>query len=436
MFTETSWIRAVRDKFSPLLRKKVLEKYRFKIWIPCFLQKPLRFLARRFRKVSVVVQLDSRHYYSALDSRSLSNALGIPVRHTYKVINGFSAKVNIDTLEKLMANGAVTKVWYDRPVEALLDIASPAVNAPQVWSGSDSGKGIGIAILDTGIYPHPDLTTPVNRIVAFKDYVKGRTKPYDDNGHGTHCAGDAASSGFKSGGVYSGPAPKANLIGVKVLNKLGSGLMSDIIAGIQWCIDNKENYKIRVLSMSLGAKASSSYKDDPLCTAVEKAWDSGIAVCVAAGNEGPEEGTISSPGIDPKIITVGALDDRNTVETPDDKIASFSSCGPTIDGLVKPDLVAPGVNIVSLRSPKSYIDKSNKKARVSEWYTPLSGTSMATPVCAGVAALIIARYSGISPDELKELMVKTSRTLNTNSNSQGSGLIDALAAVQYKPESV
>lgn len=435
MFNETSWIRAARDKFSPLLRKKVLEKYRFKIWIPCFLQKPLRFLARRFRKVSVLVQLDKQHYYSALDSKSLSNALGIPVRHTCKIINGFSAKVNLDTLEKLLVNGAVTKVWYDRPVEALLDVASPAVNAPQVWNSSDTGEGIGIAILDTGIYPHPDLTTP-GRIVAFKDFVKGRTKPYDDNGHGTHCAGDAASNGFKSGGVYTGPAPKANLIGVKVLNKLGSGLMSDIIAGIQWCIDNKDNYNIRVLSMSLGAKASSSYKDDPLCTAVEKAWDSGIAVCVAAGNEGPEEGTISSPGIDPRIITVGAIDDRNTVGTSDDKIASFSSRGPTIDGLAKPDLMAPGVNIVSLRTPKSYLDKSNKKARVGEWYTSLSGTSMATPVCAGVAALIIARYPDITPDELKVILVKTSRSLNNNVNDQGSGLIDALAAVQYKPESL
>lgn len=436
MFNETSWIRAARNKFSPLLRKKVLEKYSFKIWIPCFLQKPLRFLIRRLRKVSVVVQLDNKHYYSALDAKSLSNAIGISVKHTYKVINGFSAKVNIDTLEKLMANGAVTKVWYDRPVEALLDVASPAVNAPQVWSSSETGEGIGIAVLDTGIYPHPDLTTPVNRIVAFKDFVKDRTKPYDDNGHGTHCAGDAASNGFKSGGLYTGPAPKANLIGVKVLNKLGSGLMSDIIAGIQWCIENKDNYNIKVLSMSLGAKASSSYKDDLLCTAVEKAWDSGIAVCVAAGNEGPEESTISSPGIDPKIITVGAMDDRNTVATHDDSIASFSSRGPTIDDLVKPDLVAPGVNIVSLRSPKSYLDKSNKKARIGEWYTSLSGTSMATPVCAGVAALIIDRYPDITPDELKDLLMKTSRPLNTNVNSEGAGLIDAFAAVQYKPGSV
>lgn len=439
MFNETSWIKSVRAKFSPLLRKKVIEKYRFKIWIPCFLQKPLRFLARHFRKVSVVVELDRQHYYSALDSKSLSNALGISVKHTYKVINGFSSKVSIKNLEKLMTNGAVTKVWYDRPVETLLDVASPVVNAPQVWNQSDtvnSGEGVGIAILDTGIYPHPDLITPVNRIVAFKDFVKGRTNTYDDNGHGTHCAGDAASNGFKSGGLYSGPAPKANLIGVKVLNKLGSGLMSDIIAGIQWCIDNKDNYNIRVLSMSLGGKATSSYKDDPLCTAVEKAWDSGIAVCVAAGNEGPEEGTISSPGIDPQIITVGAMDDRNTVATPDDSIASFSSRGPTVDGLVKPDLVAPGVNVVSLRSPKSNLDKSNKKSRVGEWYTSLSGTSMATPVCAGVAALIIARYPDITPGELKERLVKTSRTLNKSANDQGAGLIDVMAAIQYKPESV
>ncbi|HWI54704.1 MAG TPA: S8 family peptidase, partial [Desulfobacteria bacterium] len=300
---------------------------------------------------------------------------------------------------------------------------------PQVWNNGATGEGIGIAILDTGIYPHPDLTSPVNRIVAFKDFVGKKTTPYDDNGHGTHCAGDAASNGLKSVGKYSGPAPQANLIGVKVLNKMGSGMMSGIIAGIQWCIDNKDTYNIRVLSMSLGAKATASYVDDPLCKAVEKAWDAGIAVCVAAGNEGPETGTISSPGIDPKVITVGAADDRNTVTSPDDRIAPFSSRGPTVDGLSKPDLVASGVNIVSLRSPKSYIDKSNKNSRVGEWYNSLSGTSMATPVCAGIAALILSKYPQFSPDNLKSLLVSTCRTMDADVNSQGAGIVDAWAAL-------
>ncbi len=435
MFNETSWIRAARGKFSPLLRKKVLEKFRAKIWIPCFLQKTFRYLARRLRKLSVIVELDQKHYFSALDINSIARALNCPVSQRLPIINGFSTKVNINTLERLMISRAVTKVWYDRSVEALLDIASPTVNAPHVWNDGAAGEGIGIAVLDTGIYPHPDLTTPVNRIVAFKDFIRKKIKPYDDNGHGTHCAGDAASNGFQSGGKYTGPAPKANLIGVKVLNKMGSGTMSGIIAGIQWCIDNKDKYNIRVLSMSLGAKATASYADDPLCKAVERAWDAGMAVCVAAGNEGPETGTISSPGIDPKVLTVGAVDDRDTVLTSDDRIALFSSRGPTVDGLTKPDLVAPGVNVVSLRSPKSYLDKSNKDSRVGQWYTSLSGTSMATPVCAGIAALILSEYPHFSPDNLKSLLVSTCRTMDTDAYSQGAGLIDVWAGLlQAKSE--
>lgn len=432
MFGETSWLRAVRGKFSPLLRRKVLEMYRCKFFIPCFLQGIFRFLVRHFKKVPVLIELSEEHNFSALDSKVLAGAMGCSIRHNLPVINSFSSTVNINSLEKLMASGAVSKVWYDRTVETMLDVASSEVNAALAWENGDTGEGVGIAILDTGIYPHADLTTPINRIVAFKDFVKGKTKPYDDNGHGTHCAGDAAANGATARGKYRGPAPEAHLIGVKVLNKMGSGSMSDIIAGVQWCIENRDTYNIKVLSMSLGSKATSSSAEDPLCKAVEKAWDCGIAVCVAAGNEGPEPGTISSPGIDPRVITVGALDDRNTSYLSDDRIASFSSRGPTVEGLAKPDLVAPGVNIVSLRAPGSYLDKSDKKSRVGQWYSSLSGTSMATPVCAGVAALILAKRPELTPDQLKQLLVSSCRRLNSDTCSQGAGLIDAYKAVRAK----
>lgn len=430
MFRETKWIRINSGKLCPLLREKLFESYRLPGYIPCFFHRPLRALKQEFGKKTVVVQLSPEHFYSALNNDNLSGVLGCEIKHRLDIINGFSTTANINTLKRLADSDAVSRIWQDREIRAFLDVATPAVNAPPVWDNGFRGDGIGIAVLDTGIYPHPDLTSPRNRITGFKDFVNGRAQPYDDNGHGTHCAGDAAGNGDKSGGQYSGPAPEANLIGIKVLNKMGSGAMSDLLAGIQWCIDNKDAYGIRVLSMSLGGKASASYKDDLLCQAVEKAWQAGIVVCAAAGNEGPDTGTVSSPGIDPVIITVGALDDKNTVTTGDDSIASFSSRGPTIDGLTKPDLVTPGVNIISLRSPNSYIDKNNKDARVGEWYTSLSGTSMATPVCAGVAALILQCCPELTPDNVKSLLMSTCRTVNMDPNSQGAGLVDVYSALR------
>ncbi len=223
--------------------------------------------------------------------------------------------------------------------------------------------------------------------------VNQKTEPYDDNGHGTHCAGDVASSGASSSGQYRGPAPEANLIGVKVLNKQGSGTLADIIEGVEWCIQyNEDNPMNRLILLACRSGRCLRYdheQEDPLVRAVEEAWNAGIVVCVAAGNSGPDSQTIASPGLSEKVITVGALDDNNTASSDDDTVASFSSRGPTVYGKEKPDILAPGVNIISLRSPNSYIDKLQKSSRVGSQYFTMSGTSMATPICAGIAALIL-----------------------------------------------
>jgi serine protease AprX len=343
------------------------------------------------------------------------------------LINSFTAKVNAKTMEKLVSDRSVKKIWLDGTIKAVLDVASPIVGAPAVWERSVTGKEIGVAVLDTGIYPHPDLA---GRITAFKDLVGKKVSAYDDNGHGTHCAGDIASDGSKSDELYRGPAPECNLIGVKVLDRLGSGSLSTVIEGIQWCIDNKERYGIRVISMSLGSTASQTYKEDPVCQAVEKAWNSGIVVCVAAGNEGPESRTVSSPGIDPKVITVGAIDDKNSAKFNDYVVADYSSRGPTIDNLVKPDVLCPGTNIISLRSPNSTLDLSNKSARVGNDYVSLSGTSMATPVCAGIVALMLEANDKLKPDEVKEILKKNARPLpGLTDFDQGDGLADAKKCV-------
>lgn len=433
IFQDVKWLRSRSDKICPVLRKAALDWYRSYRGIPCYLQRLIKYIKKRWIKIPVIVQVEGKGL-SAVNVHTLAKSAGCRIYRELPLINSFTTKINADKLQALSANSMVKKIWYDREVKAVLDIAAPTVQAAVPWESSFAGEGITAAVLDTGIYDHPDLS---GRIIGFKDFVKNKTAPYDDNGHGTHVAGDIASSGASSNSLYIGPAYKANLVGVKVLNKLGSGSLSTVIEGIQWCIDNREKYNIRVINLSLGSSATESYKDDPVCQAVEKAWDSEIVVCAAAGNSGPQANTVGSPGIDPLIITVGALDDRNTEASEDNQIADFSSRGPTVDGLVKPDVVSPGVNIISLRSPGSNLDKTNKETRVDSWYTSLSGTSMATPVCAGVVCQILQSNKSLSPRQLKTLLMAAADKLpGVDENSQGAGLINAEKAITSAMASV
>jgi serine protease AprX len=336
-------------------------------------------------------------------------------------------KLSPATIRELLDHEAVGKVFYDRPVKALLDVAGKFTGARDVQMEEGlSGEGVTIAVLDTGIHPHPDLIQPDSRIDAFVDFINEESKPYDDQGHGTHCAGDAAGNGHASEGLYTAPAPGARLIGLKVLDKNGGGRLSTVIQGVQWCVENREQHAIRILSMSLGAPAYESHRDDPLCQAVEIAWHHGIAVFVAAGNEGPESGTIGTPGISPTVITVGAVDDRDTEEVSDDEKAPFSSRGPTVDDWVKPDLYAPGTSIVSLSVPGSPLEKQYPESRVGEHYIRLSGTSMATPFCAGVAALLLEANPRLSPNDIKGILMQTARPM---AGDDPAGVIDVKPAV-------
>src|SRR5690606_17662424 len=181
-----------------------------------------------------------------------------------------------------------------------------------------------------------------------------RAESYDDDGHGTHVAGIIAGNGFASGGKDVGVAPGARLVGVKVLDQDGGSPISRVIAGIQWVVENRKNLKIQIINLSLGAPAEKGYRKDPLSQAVEEAWRRGLVVCVAAGNRGPEEGTITTPGINPSVITVGSIDDQRTIPRLDDVMTDHSGRGPTVDELVKPDLVAPGARITSLKPGGEY----------------------------------------------------------------------------------
>ncbi|SDZ25367.1 serine protease AprX [Evansella caseinilytica] len=427
-------IRTHADRVDRHLRQHFLSLYRPFKWMPCFLHRLYDAFLKKTKRFSVIIQFKEAE--SSCIQEGVEMVHDIVHRHMrcelgkeFTAVNCCCATVTAEALEELLANcNQIKKVHYNREVRALLDVATPAVHADNVIRNNTTltGAGVTIAVIDTGIYPHEDLD---GRIIGFQDFINHRAEPYDDNGHGTHCAGDAAGSGAQSAGNYKGPAENAFLVGVKVLNKLGSGSLQTVMYGVQWCIENKDAYGIDIISMSLGSPANPSYPDeddDPMVQIVEAAWHAGIVVIAAAGNDGPDSNTIASPGISDKIITVGAMDDRGTIPREDDDIAVFSSRGPTIYGVSKPDVVAPGVNIISLRAPNSYLDKLQKAARVDGDYIMLSGTSMATPICAGVAALLLEYDKSYTPDEVKNLLMENAEKWgNDDQNVYGSGYIHA-----------
>ena len=338
--------------------------------------------------------------------------LATKVKKRLSIIRGIACNLDTETIYRLANDPDIEYISFDVKVYALLDISVPTMEAHFPHEQGYKGEGITVAVIDTGVAPHYDLTRPVNRIIGFKDFINNKTSPYDDNGHGTHVAGIIAGNGYSSRGKYAGIAPEANILCIKALNNRGSGNMSDIIAAIEYAVKTKDEYNTKILNLSFGSPANNSYQKDPLCKAVKEAKNAGLIVVAAAGNSGPEPRTIVSPGISPDVITVGAIDDKRTIDPSDDEIARFSSRGPTNEGLTKPDLVAPGVNINSL----SHIEEDG--------YISMSGTSMATPLISGTVALLLNKYGDLSPDQVKEKLINACIDLKDSKNNQGSGLVN------------
>ena len=301
-----------------------------------------------------------------------------------------------------------------------VDVAGQAITS----TVKRDGRGINIAVLDSGVAPVADLAPS---ILGFKDFINNQTAPYDDYGHGTHVAGIIAGNGSASSAsgattTYKGIATGSKIIGVKVLQSDGSGSTSDIIAGIDWCIANKAAYKIRVINLSLTGGVWESYTTDPLCQAAERAVNAGIVVVAAAGNIGGVYGAVGTPANDPAVIAVGASNSRNTVGRGDDVITSYSSRGPSrFDLCIKPDVIAPGNQIVSVRAPGSTIDSAHPETQVptTEYttsggttaYTRLSGTSMAAPMVAGAAALVLQTNAALQPNGVKAALMYSAELL-------------------------
>lgn len=405
------WLQKYKAKINRPLRKKLLQSYitgSKAVSIPVIIQFKQKLTSDRVQSLQKYVGSDS-----------------LPIRRHLPLLNSVASKVSVNCLKRMCGWEGVSKIYLDGIKRTSLYIATPSIGSTAVQRKKGlTGKGINIAIIDTGVFPHPDLTRPVNRIVAFKDWINQRKRPYDDNGHGTHVAGDAAGNGWMSKGKYKGPAPEAGIVGVKVLDREGSGYDSTIIKGIEWCIKNRKRLKLRILSMSFGGSVNTAWEDDPLCQAVEKAAKAGLIVVIAAGNSGPGRSTIESPGNSPSAITVGAVDDRRSLVQADDRITWYSSRGPARGGGTKPDLVAPGETIISLRAPRSLLDRELPYLRVGKGYFTLSGTSMSTPIVSGAAAQLLQRNPLLSPKQVKTILKRNAFRLRLGSNTEGSGEIN------------
>jgi serine protease AprX len=304
--------------------------------------------------------------------------------------------------------------------------------ATRLAAAGDTGKGVTVAVLDTGIDNLPDFA---GRLIGGVDLSGGHNPFQDSYGHGTFVAGLIAGNGSSSGGRYSGEAPGASLVSIKVAGADGTTDLVNLILGLQWAVDHKSGYGIKVLNLSLGFQAAMSAVINPLDHAVEAVWGSGIAVVASAGNAGPFNGTVLSPGDDPLVITVGALDDMAASSVAGDEMCDFSSAGPTSpDGWVKPDLVTSGRSVVSLAAPGSTVYDDNPSARVGSANFVGSGTSFSSAITSGAAALVLAGQPGLTPNQLKaRLLGTTSRGPVGNPFVDGHGALDAYGAATAGP---
>lgn len=314
----------------------------------------------------------------------------------------------------------------------------PATNADLLWRNASplDGRNITVAVVDSGIASHGDLHGSGqgnSRIIASVD-VSTDVTGIDGNGHGTHVAGIIGGNGKTSVGARIGIAPKVNLVDVKVGDSNGVSLVSDVVEGLQWIYDNKDLYNIRVVNLSMNSSVPEPYNLSPLSAATEILWFNGVVVVVAAGNNGTGSApvTLLPPANDPFVITVGAVDDAGTSLLSDDTVATFSAYGTTQDGFAKPDLVAPGRNIISLlagTNARLYLDHPSH--RVDQDLFRMSGTSMATPMVAGAVALLLQDEPNLTPDQVK---YRLKATANTNwsgyeAAKAGAGYLDINATV-------
>lgn len=262
-----------------------------------------------------------------------------------------------------------------------------------------TGKGVGVCILDTGIYEHIDF---VGRIWAFYDFLAFKRRPYDDNGHGTHVAGLVAGDGTASMGKYRGAAPGCGIIALKVLDRYGNGSQEDVLRAFRWIREYRQQYRIRVVNISVGTTCNSQKDHTGLLKSVEQLWDEGMVIVTAAGNLGPKPGSITAPGSSKKVITVGSsdlLEGRGAI----------SGRGPTEECVCKPDIVAPGNKIMSCVPGRPFS------------YGVKSGTSMSTPLVTGAIACALEKDPALTNTDIKTMLMNSADDMGLPRNLQGWG---------------
>lgn len=341
--------------------------------------------------------------YNFMPKEVFFDRFGIKRIAHFPFIKTFAVELNRRSISYISDHSEIYYINSIVQCEIMMNIVKETLGFNLLNSYGLDGNGQIIAVLDSGISPHFDLMYPTKRILHFEDILYNKEKMYDDNGHGTMICGVVAGNGIYSAGKYGGVAPNAKIVSVKCMNSDGAGSSIDILKGMQWIYDNKERFNISVVSMAFGASFLGLY--DPLVQGANVLIKKGIAVVAAAGNDA--NGGIKSPGVSPKVITVGSYDDKRTIERGDDTVAEFSSVGPSIYGK-KPNFLFPGVNIV---------------APSLSGYSVFSGTSVSTGIATGVVALIKQRYGNISPDEIKEILSKNAVKRTFNPNIEGDGFV-------------
>ena len=373
-------------------------------------------------------------------------------RHIH-IIDGFLADVPADAVDDLRASPHVYSVTPNRKVQ-LLDSGSgsydPAtdsgslynlirqIQAPSMWARGITGRGVGVALIDSGVLPVDGLRAPgkvINGIDLSFESQADNLQYLDTYGHGTHMAGiiagldDAAVNGTWNQTEYAvGVAPNARIINVKVADFEGATDVSQVIAGIDWVVQHRNDpgLNIRVLNLSFGTDGIQDYRLDPLTYAAEVAWRKGIVVVVAAGNSGYGTPKLNNPAYDPFVIAVGATQANGTPDPTDDVVPLWSSRG---DGTRNPDIVAPGTSIAGLRAPGSYIDQLNPQAVRLNRFFKGSGTSQAAAAVSGAAALLVQQRPTATPDQIKKLLMSTADPMpNANVVAQGDGVINLKSA--------
>lgn len=408
------------------------------------------------KRASVAAQRNSQVVVRLAPGAALPESLRRYVRGgKLNLIEAYVLEIPDSALPALDALPQVASAHQDRPAWAADYLSTRATGADVIQQSLGlTGRGIGVAVVDSGITSwHDDLTARDGRsypygnqrVATFVDFVNGQTMPYDDHGHGSHVAGILLGNGFDSHGRQSGMAPDASLVSLKVLDAQGKGTISTIIAALDWVAANARNHNIRVVNLSVGAAVTQSYWIDPLALAARRLSERGILVVAAAGNLGKnadgemQYGGILAPGNAPWVLTVGASSTEGTARTKDDIVADFSSLGPTRgDYLAKPDLVAPGRGVLSLAVPGSTLYQASADYLVSGTvktgypaYLSLTGTSMAAPQVSGAAALMLQANPNLTPNLVKAILQYTARADDSyGALQEGAGFLDVQAAVR------